>query len=158
MRGEIDIAEEHLYTEQIQNVLRSAIGMHSHGRRAPRVLLTTLPDELHVLGLLMAEAMLVPEGVSCVSLGTQTPVQDIRSIAVGGGFDIVALSFSAAYSARLAVTSVEQLRAQLPAHIELWCGGSALSSKQQRLPGVCIISDLPGCVDALRDWRDRHAA
>ena len=61
MRGEVEVPEEHLFTEQVQNVLRSAIGAHATPGGRPRVLLTTFPEEEHVLGLLMAEAMLVPE-------------------------------------------------------------------------------------------------
>lgn len=65
--------------------------------------MTTFPDEEHTLGLLMAEAMLVPEGAHCISLGTQTPLSDIGMAAAGGGFDIVALSFSSAYPVRQAI-------------------------------------------------------
>ena len=64
MRGEMEVYEEHLYTEQIQNVLRGAINAQMCGARRPRVLLTTLPEEEHGLGLLMAEALLVAEGAS----------------------------------------------------------------------------------------------
>jgi methanogenic corrinoid protein MtbC1 len=49
--------------------------MASHG--VPRILLTTLPQERHGLGLLMAEAMCVAEGAHCISLGVQTPLIDI---------------------------------------------------------------------------------
>ena len=44
MRGEVDVPEEHLFTEQVQNVLRSAIGAHATPGGRPRVLLTTFPD------------------------------------------------------------------------------------------------------------------
>ena len=45
------------------------------------------------LGLLMVEAMLVPEGVQCISLGPQTPLDDIRRAALAHKVHIVALSF-----------------------------------------------------------------
>ena len=47
------------------------------------MLLTTLPNEQHGLGLLMVEALLVPEGVQCISLGPQTPLEDVRRAAGG---------------------------------------------------------------------------
>jgi methanogenic corrinoid protein MtbC1 len=46
------------------------------------MLLTTFPSEQHGLGLLLVEAMLVPEGVQCISLGPQTPLEDIRRAAI----------------------------------------------------------------------------
>jgi DNA-binding transcriptional MerR regulator len=84
MSGEIEIFEEHLYTELIQNLLRSSIhGLSSRGT-TPRVLLTTIKDEEHQLGLLMVEALLAANGAACVSLGAQTPVGDIVGAARNG--------------------------------------------------------------------------
>ena len=82
MRGELQIFEEHLYAEQLQVALRIAINTFPRQACVPKVLLTTFPGEQHGLGLLMVEAMLVPEGVQCISLGTQTPIDDIRNAAV----------------------------------------------------------------------------
>lgn len=54
-RGELEIADEHLYTEAIQSVLRNAIASIAMARRRPNVLLSTFPQEPHGLGLLMAD-------------------------------------------------------------------------------------------------------
>jgi MerR family transcriptional regulator, light-induced transcriptional regulator len=158
LRGEIDVPEEHLYTEQVQNVLRGAIGAQAGSGGRPRILMTTFPDELHVLGLLMAEATLVPEGAACVSLGTQTPLADIRSAAVGGGFDVVALSFSAAYPLRQALEGIATLRATLPPQMALWVGGAAVRGKGGKLTGVRVIDDLEDCLHALQEWRGSRAS
>jgi methylmalonyl-CoA mutase cobalamin-binding subunit len=156
MRGEVEVPEEHLFTEQVQNVLRSAIAAHATPGGRPRVLLTTFPEEEHVLGLLMAEAMLVPEGVACLSLGTRTPLADIRSAAVGGEFDIVGLSFSIAYPARQAIDGLLELRAMLPDEIAIWAGGAAVRDKHKRLPGIRVVGGLDDTLAALRDWRAEH--
>ena len=74
----------------------------------PRALLTTLPNEQHGLGLLMVEALLVPEGVQCISLGPQTPIEDIRRAALAHRVHIVALSFSAAFPVRQAGRSARR--------------------------------------------------
>lgn len=155
LRGDIDVAEEHLYTEQVQNILRNAISAQGGGAR-PRVLLTTLPDELHVLGLLMAEAMLVSEGATCISLGTQMPLADIDAAARAGGFDIVALSFSAAFPARQAIDSLNTLRKTLPPGIALWAGGRALAERKAGIDGVSIITDITDTTRALEEWRNMN--
>ncbi len=82
MRGELAVFEEHLYTEQLQVALRTGINAFPRQQGAPRVLMTTFPGEQHGLGLLMVEALLVPEGAQCVSLGAQTPIEDIRRAAL----------------------------------------------------------------------------
>ena len=58
MRGELQVFEEHLYTEQLQVALRTAINAFPRQTGTPRVLLTTFPGEQHGLGLLMVEALL----------------------------------------------------------------------------------------------------
>ncbi len=153
LRGEIGVAEEHLYAEHVQNVLRGAIGAHPSDGGSPRVLLTTLPDEQHVLGLLMVESTLVPEGASCLSLGTRTPLADIHQATRNGGFDVVGLSFSTAYPLRQAVAGLLELRAMLAPSISIWAGGGALSGKQKQVPGVRVIEDLADLLAALAEWR-----
>ncbi len=157
VRGELDVCEEHLYSEQIQNVLRNAIGSHSGGGSRPRILLTTFPDEQHGLGLLMAEAVLVPEGATCISIGVQTPLGDIRTAAIAGQFDVVALSFSGAFPVRQAVEGLNQLRSMLPPEIALWAGGAALQGRRAKLDGIRVIYDLHDALAALGEWRTKHA-
>lgn len=156
MQGEIDVAEEHLYTEHIQNTLRAAINAQAAGGTRPRILLTTFPEELHSLGLLMAEAMLVPEGATCASLGTQTPIADIAAACRRGDFDIVALSFSAAYPLRQAREGVAALLGLLPPATELWVG-SRLARLCPAQETRCIqMTDIAQTLEGLADWRRRR--
>jgi methylmalonyl-CoA mutase cobalamin-binding subunit len=158
MAGEIEIFEEHLYTELIQNQLRSSIyALASRGRR-PHVLLTTVKDEEHLLGLLMVEALLTANGASCLSLGAQTPVADIIGASRGTTADIVALSFSGAYPWRKARDTLLELRAALPERTELWAGGAALAGRRRTIPGVRAIDNLRAITPALADWHTTHTS
>lgn len=158
MRGEFEIFEEHLYTEQVQALLRQAIATLPSGSGSPRILLTTVPEEQHGLGLLMAEALLALDGARCVSLGTQTPLFDIAMAARSQQADVVALSYSSAYPARQIAPQLAQLRALLPNHVELWAGGGG-GAGLARLPaqaGVLVMPLLPDALAALVDWRGRN--
>lgn len=156
MSGEIEIFEEHLYTELIQNQLRASIyALASRGAR-PQVLLTTVKDEEHLLGLLMVEALLVAHGVWCLSLGAQTPITDIVGAVRGTPTDIVALSFSSAYPRRKVRDSLGELRAALPEHTELWVGGGALAGRERKIAGVRVIKDLGAIAPALAEWHAKH--
>lgn len=155
MRGEIEVFEEHLYTEQMQALLRQAIGALPQGEGRPRVLLTTVPEEQHVLGLLMIEALLTLEGARCISLGTQTPLADIALAAKAQRADIVALSFSAAFPARQVLPLVKQLRARLEASCDLWAGGAGV--ERLRAPeAVRLMRHLPDALEGLARWRREH--
>ncbi len=155
MRGELQVFEEHLYTEQLQVALRSAINAFPRQTGSPKVLLTTFPGEQHGLGLLMVEALLVPEGAQCISLGTQTPLEDIRRAALAHEAQIVALSFSAAFPARQASEGLAALRRQLAPATTLWAGGEMTRRLRARLPGIALIPDLAATVGALKNWRVR---
>jgi DNA-binding transcriptional MerR regulator/methylmalonyl-CoA mutase cobalamin-binding subunit len=157
MRGELFIFEEHVFTELLKASLRLAINAFPRQLGSPRVLLTTLPNEQHGLGLLMVEALLVPEGAQCVSLGPQTPLDEIRRAVLAHRADIVALSFSAAFPLRQASDSLANLRRPLPADIGLWAGGEMTRRIRKSLPGVVLLPDLAGAVAALRTWRNARA-
>lgn len=153
MRGELQVFEEHLYTEQVQVALRASINAFPRQQGTPRMLLTTFPSEQHGLGLLMVEAMMVPEGVQCISLGPQTPLEDIRRAAIAHKVHIVALSFSAAFPLRQATDGLAMLRRELPAHVTLWAGGEMTRRVRKTMPGVVLIPDLASTINALRSWR-----
>ncbi len=152
MSGEFEVFEEHLYTEQIKSLLRQAIGNLPAGGGTPRILLTTPPDEQHVLGLLMVEALLALDGASCISLGTQTPLADIRMAATAHHADIVALSLSAAFPGRQVGALVSQLRQMLPATVDLWVGGAG-AQRATPVKGIVLLPTLQATLDALETWR-----
>ncbi len=157
MRGELQVFEEHLYTEQLQVALRTAINAFPRQSGNPRVLLTTFPGEQHGLGLLMVEALLVPEGAQCISLGVQTPIEDVRRAALAHKVHLVALSFSAAFPVRQASEGLATLRRQLPQTITLWAGGEMTRRVRKTLPGVVLIPDLAATIGALKSWRTHWA-
>lgn len=163
MRGQIEIFEEHLYTESMQILLRQALASlpvpaHTPGSGAPvpRVLLTTFPGEPHVLGLLMAEAVMTLEGAHCVSLGVQTPLWDIALAATACRADIVALSFTACLQPNQVADGLVELRSKLPPAVQLWVGGSAPVLHRRHVPGVEPMSTLQQVPLALRRWRAAH--
>lgn len=158
-RGQLEVFEEHLYTEAVQGIVRGALAsLPRAASAAPRVLLTTFPNEPHTLGLLMAEAFFALEGCDCASLGAQTPLRDIVRAAQARGTDIVALSFSAAMNARYAVQGLAELRAQLPAKVALWAGGNCPALERRTPEGVLRLHALADIGPALQQWRRGAAA
>ncbi len=163
--GELAVFEEHLYTELVERLLRTGLSQvtAASGLRRPRVLLTTVPGEVHTLGLLMAECMLVLEGCETISLGAQTPLRDIAEAARACGADVVALGFSAALKPRDARTALEQLHPQLPPPVRLWTGGQCPAlQKAPRgtapLPGHTHMAELDQIAPAVARWRAEHSA
>jgi hypothetical protein len=153
--GRIAVYEEHLYSEAVQSVLRSALVPFQAGleARAPRMLLTTVPGEAHGLGLLMAEALMTLESCRCLSLGTQTPIADIVAAAAAHRIDVVALSFAQSLPAAQVLPALAELRAGLPATVAIWAGGGSTALRGLRIAGVRVMSRLVEIGEAVAHWR-----
>jgi DNA-binding transcriptional MerR regulator len=158
MRGELAVFEEHLYSEQIQATLRAAISNLYQPSDAPRILLTSFPNEEHRLGLLMVEALLTMEGATCVALGNEIPIPEIVQAALAHRADVIALSFSGAFQTNVAVAGLKELRSGLPQDVAIWAGGSGMDRVRKPISGVTVMRSLEQVLDVLRDWRVAHAA
>ncbi len=156
VRGEFAVFEEHLYTEQIQSLLRNAIATAQAHSKAPRVLLTSFPTEQHGLGLLMVESMLVCDGATCIPLGTEMPVQEIVRAATAHRADVVALSFSSAFPERQAASGLRTLRVSLPREMAIWAGGACVRRLRKSIEGVSLVRSLEQIGAHLIDWRAAH--
>lgn len=156
MRGELEVFEERAYSELLQVLLRSAMLPSINRSNVPRFVLATLPNEVNALGLLMMEALLAPEGVLCISLGTQVPIPEIAAAAKAFDADIVALAFSASFSSKQAVASLESIRSVIPDSTAIWVGGELIRRLRRDIPGVTPTGSLADMLAALRQWRVEH--
>lgn len=159
MRGELEIHEEHLFTECVYGLLRHAIGAvsESASNSRPTALLTTFPQESHGMGLLMAECMMVLQGARCLSLGTQTPLRDIVDAAAAHRVDVIALSFSVTMNPNHVIDGLSELRRDVPANVEIWAGGRCPILRRRKINGVHVLLDLDQIGPEVRRWQDAHA-
>lgn len=153
MAGKIEIYEEHLYTEELQNLIRQNIGNLNPASGGPHIMLTTAPEEQHTLGILMLEALLRLDQVDALSFGAQMPVREIVQAVQKHKMDIVALSFSAAYPVNRAIDFLEELRFRLPMSVQIWAGGRGLGTGRRVVEGVNIIQDLQSIRQSVLQWQ-----
>ena len=154
--GSIEVFEEHLFTELTKRLLRQAIAALPGGRRGPRILLTSVPDEPHVLGLLMVEALFSLEGAECIPLGTQMPLLEIGRAASAHRAHVVALSFSTAFPQRQIPGLLQQLRLVLSAEVALWAGGGGVQ-RLTPVDGVVLLTTFDAARTALAEWHGADA-
>ena len=157
--GTITVYQEHLYTEAVQRFLQESLvaadRQHPAPRAAPRVLLTTLPGEVHTLGLLMAESMLALEGCERRSLGRDTPVADVVQAVAQWQIDVVALSVSALPSASSVWGPLGLLRETLPASVPIWVGGASTHLRRRLAPdGIHVLQSVEALARQVQAWRE----
>lgn len=152
-RNQIGVFEEHLFSQHLEKLFRSALAGIAQTDGRPRVLLTTLSGEEHTLGLLMVEALLTVEDAYPVLLGPQTPVTEIARAAVAKEANVVCLSFSSMYPATQAAQGLADLRRRLPATTELWAGGHGVKPIRKPPEGVMLIPEFDDLFACLAAWR-----
>lgn len=157
-RNQMDVLDEHLLWENIEQYFRKTIAdlaplEDSH----PRCLLTTLPGEAHMLGLLMVEALLMLEDAHPVPLGPQTPIAGIVRAVETERIDVVCLSFSTVYPPAQAVQGLTELRRALPAHVQIWAGGQGVKGLRKPIAGVQVIPEFDDLFIWLAGWRSAQA-
>ena len=156
--GELSVYQEHLFTEAVDSLLRETAAALEAGPagpvRQPRVLLTTLPGELHTLGLLMAQAVLAMERCDTLMLGPNTPLNDVAQAVSRLDVDVVALGTSAHAQPRALVPELQRLRSLLPATVPLWVGGPAQTALGRRpLPDIVAVQHVGALQTLVQSWR-----
>lgn len=154
-RGQLAIFEEHLCSEAVETVLRSAIASAPEAAvdGTPRVLLTTFPDEQHGLALLMAEALFTVEGCACMNLGRQTPVPEMVLAARAHRAQVIVLSFSSLSPTGASLDHLADLRAQLPEAVEIWAGTPQPAMLRRGVAGVTLLDNLVQVHTEVSRWR-----
>jgi len=157
-RGDLSVSQEHLYTEQMQQLLRQAIDALQAEAGVPTILLTTAPGEEHQIGLLMAQACFLAARARCISLGAQTPISQILEAAHAQAVDAVGLSFSTSFKPVAAQQVLRELRSRLDPRIQIWGGGSLWERVRAKTPGVTLVPRLSQIEALVNQYRASHAA
>lgn len=158
LRGDLSIYQEHLFSEVLVGLLRENLArldaLQARDAHGPRVLLTTLPGEQHLMGLLMAECFFALQRCQRFQLGSNTPLPDIEAAVAALDIDVLAISCSVHASAREVLGGLTQLRHRIPESRAIWVGGSAPSLRSRKLPiGVVHVATASALVDQIVRWR-----
>jgi methylmalonyl-CoA mutase cobalamin-binding subunit len=91
----------------------------------PRVLLATLPNELHRIALDLFALDIGSVGFDVTILGAETPPSEIAKAAVALEVDAVGLFATAALDLDKTRHALKALILELPRRVRVWLGGSA---------------------------------
>ena len=140
-RNEIGIAQEHLISSAVRNLLGALIRLLPARSSAPDILIATLTGELHEFGILAAAMLAATSGLNPLLLGPNLPAADLAAAAavLSAGIVLVGSTNTQPH----AVAELASLAKGLPRGTELWVGGREVASLQ--------TSELAGTIVIVRD-------
>ena len=156
--GRIAIRHEHLVSEVLSSKLRLLLSAYEDRAGGPVVLLATLSEEQHGLGLDMVALYLALEGATPRLLGVNTPPDQIAEAARAFSATVVGLSISEASDLKATEGHLRRVLSALPSEVRVWLGGRnarKISVRDARLRQVVTWQDLD---EALADLQRSEGA
>ncbi|MGE0594310.1 MAG: MerR family transcriptional regulator [Vicinamibacterales bacterium] len=123
--GRLTVAQEHLFSAAVRNLLGTLIRLSSRDRVTRRLLFATPSGDRHEFGILVSAMLAALHGVGVVYVGADLPAADIVDAAIQSRVDGVVLGALQAASDPSVVREVRTVASQLPPGVELWLGGGA---------------------------------
>lgn len=144
-RHALQVYEEHFVSELLTEFLSHQWRPLADAGTGPRMVLATLPGELHALGLHLAACLAVREGWRVTFLGRDTPLPELILAAERSGASAVLLSLSPCADPTRAAWDLTTLRQRLAPRIRLVVGGAGVP------PGLPTGIEAPG-IEHLAAW------
>jgi MerR family transcriptional regulator, light-induced transcriptional regulator len=138
--GKLEVRHEHMLSECLSAQLRVLMSAYEDRPGAPRVLLTTLPNERHGLGLAIVEVYLAASQVTPVLLGVETPAEQIVKAARSHAVDAVGLLVTQASDLKATKMHVRWMLGELPRRVRIWIGGAGGAELAIRDEAVRLVS------------------
>ena len=123
-KGVFQVAQEHMLSACVRNVLGGLIRHRTSGNGAVRLVLTTPAGELHEFGILAAAILAVGHGVQISYLGPNLPWREILFAVEKGAPHAVVLGIVNTNARSEIRAELNMLASALPTEAELWVGGS----------------------------------
>lgn len=150
--GKLEVRHEHVLSQCLSAQLRVLMSAYEDRVGAPRVLLATLPNERHALGLEMVQVYLAVSQVTAVLLGVDTPADQIVKAARGHNADAVGLLVTHASDLKATNKHVRWMLGELPRRVSIRIGGEGGPNLDVRDDAVRLVStwdDLDGAIATL---------
>lgn len=123
-QGTLSVAQEHMASALLRNLLGALIPLYRRTSPASRLLFATPSGERHEFGILFSTMLAVGGGLGAIYLGVDLPAEEIVDVARKSAPQAVVLGFIGAEGSDAGIIQIQELAHKLPSHIELWVGGA----------------------------------
>jgi DNA-binding transcriptional MerR regulator len=156
-RGELEIRHEHFFSEVLEDVLRRLRAPLETAAKGRPVVIASLPNELHSLGLQIAALAIVTAGRSVRVLGPHLPVEEIVQAAKALDASAVGLSVSIFAEPGETAREIRAVRERLSDGVALWIGGAGSATLKNLPADVDITASLDDLERVLMQLPDQPA-
>lgn len=122
---EVSIAQEHLASSVVRDVLGWLLQTATQAKDAPVFVATTVADEFHEFGAMMASAVAAVAGWRVIYLGSNLPAEEIARISKDAKARVVALSIVNPQPTRALRDQLAALRRALGKRTTVVAGGAS---------------------------------
>lgn len=122
-RGRASIAQEHLISSTIRNILGSFLRLYPHPHAPARLLFATPSGERHEIGTLGAAVLAASSGLGVAYLGPDLPAREIVESVKPAGAQVLVLGLTTASAGKARERELRAIVRDVPKDVELWAGG-----------------------------------
>jgi len=122
-QGRFSVAQEHLVSGVMRNLLGTLIRLHAPSGVKPSLVFSTPAGELHEFGILASAMLAAAAGHGVLYLGPNLPAPEIVSAAARVNARVVTIGLTPANHRDPVLEDVRWLARRLPATTQLWVGG-----------------------------------
>ena len=152
--GSIAIAQEHLVSQMLRNLLGGMIRLLRPANPSMRMVLATPPGELHEFGILAAAMLASVNGIELVYLGPDLPAREIAKAAekVSARLIVLGITLTTSNTAR----EVKAVASAMPEAAELWVGGAGTGELDLSGLGrkTVLVKNLAHFEAECRRWKE----
>jgi len=135
-QGNIRTCQEHMATAHLRSFLGQQIIHANTATHAPRIIISTPPNQTHELGALMSAVTAAMAGWNVIYLGSLAPIEEIAFAADIKDAKAVALGISYPNDDATLTKHLKQLRTLLPKHVAIIVGGPTLDRYRDALEAI----------------------
>lgn len=150
--GTLVIAQEHMVSQLLRNLLGSMLRLFRPTNRAIKMVLATPVAEPHEFGILASAMLASMAGFEPVYLGPDLPALEIANAARSVGAQVVLLGITVV--TETTADDVRSLAAAMPEASELWVGGTSSGNLDLSNLGrkTVLLKDFHALENECRRW------
>lgn len=127
-RHRATVAQEHLMSATMRNILGSFLRVYAHTNVPARLVFATPSRERHEIGTLGAALLAASSGLGVAYLGPDLPAQDLVGSVKPAGAQVLVLGLTMGSVLKATERELRSVVRDLPSDVELWAGGPGAGS------------------------------